>query len=49
MTEVGRVRSPRIKVKFAWYDLWIGAYIDRKNRVLYACPLPCLLIEVRRG
>lgn len=30
-------------VKFAWYDLWIGAFYDRKARLLYVCPLPCLL------
>lgn len=35
-----------VRVSFAWYDLWVGAYIDRKNRVLYVCPLPCVLITV---
>jgi len=34
-------------VRFAWYDLRVGAYIDRAKRVLYICPLPMLLIEVR--
>lgn len=32
-----------MKVRFAWYDLWIGAYWDRKRRVLYVCPLPTIL------
>lgn len=36
-----------VRVKFAWYDLWIGAYWDRKNRVFYVCLLPMLLIEMR--
>lgn len=36
-----------MKIKFAWYDMWIGAYWDRNWRVLYLCPLPCLLIEIR--
>ena len=33
-----------MKVKFvlAWYDLWIGAYLDRSNRRLYILPLPCV-------
>lgn len=39
----------RVRVKFAWYDLWIGAYIDRAKRVLYICPLPTLLVEVHLG
>jgi len=43
------VRDRRVRVKFAWYDLWVGAYIDRAKRVLYICPLPTLLVEVRYG
>ena len=39
--------KPRFSVKFAWYDLWVGVYIDRTKRVLYVCPLPTLLVEVR--
>jgi len=25
----------RVRPVFAWYDLWVGAYWDRKNRCLY--------------
>ena len=25
---------------FAWYDLWIGVFIDRKNRRVYVFPVP---------
>lgn len=35
-----------VRVRFAWYDLWVGAYWDRKTRVLYVCPLPTLLIVI---
>ena len=38
--------SGPIRVKFAWYDLWIGAYIDRDSRTLYICPVPMLVIEI---
>jgi hypothetical protein len=33
-----------MKISFvcAWYDLWVGAYWDRKARKLYVLPLPCL-------
>lgn len=43
--------TKRLSVKFAWYDMWIGVFWDRKQRVLYACPLPMLLIvwRCRRG
>lgn len=37
----------KIRVRFAWYDLWVGAYWDRKGRTLYLCPLPMLLVEIR--
>ena len=32
---------------FAWYDLWVGVYWDRKRKVLYIFPVPMLGIEVR--
>jgi hypothetical protein len=36
----------RIRVFFAWYDLWVGVFIDRPKRVVYICPLPCLVIRI---
>jgi hypothetical protein len=30
-----------IQVFFAWYDAWVGIYIDRKKRRVYVLPLPC--------
>lgn len=38
-----------IRFIFAWYDLWIGAYYDRKGRALYLLPIPCCGIVIQRG
>ena len=32
----------RIEPVIAWYDLWIGVYIDREKRIVYVLPLPCI-------
>jgi len=39
----------RIRVFFAWYDLWVGAYWSQQSRTLYLCPLPMLVVSVRFG
>lgn len=35
-------RRWRVRLVFAWYGLWIGAFWDRRSRKLYVLPLPCL-------
>lgn len=35
-----------IKPLFAWYDLWVGAFGDRKQRKLYILPLPMLGVVI---
>lgn len=35
-----------VKPFFRWYDLRIGAYWDRSNRVLYICPLPMIGVAI---
>lgn len=41
-------RAPVITVTpvFAWYDFWIGVFIDRPKRAIYILPLPCLGVRV---
>lgn len=39
--EIGRIR-----LSFAWYDLWIGAYIDTQNKKLYICVIPTILLTI---
>ncbi len=35
-----------VKISFAWYDLWIGIFVNTDKRRLYICPIPTLLITI---
>ena len=35
----------KIKVFIAWYDFWVGAFYDRDKKVLYICPIPCVVFK----
>jgi hypothetical protein len=39
----------RISITFAWFDLWVGFYWDRKNRELYILPIPCVGVVLSFG
>ena len=41
----------KVRFLFAWYDLWIGAYWDRKSRALYILPVPMfgIVLEFKRA
>lgn len=39
-------RRLRLRPMFAWYDLWVGVFIDRAKRRAYVFPLPCLGVVV---
>lgn len=39
-------RSTTVKPYFRWFDIWIGAYWDRKTRMLYLGYFPMLGIRV---
>lgn len=41
--------SIRVRVFFAWYDVWIGAYYDRWNRTMYVCLLPCCVLRISKN
>jgi hypothetical protein len=39
----------KIRPIFAWYDLWIGVYLDTARRRIYVLPLPCLGVVISYG
>lgn len=46
MKSITLLKIRKFKLSFAWYDFWIGFYIDRDNKKLYICPIPTLLITI---
>lgn len=36
----------RIRPVFAWYDLWVGVFIDRAKRRVYVFPLPMIGLRI---
>ena len=36
-----------INLLFAWYDLWIGLFIDNKKKTIYILPFPMIGIVIR--
>ena len=39
----------RVRPLFAWFDLWVGVYIDRPGRRVYVLPLPCVGVVIEWG
>jgi len=37
----------KVKLIFAWYDFWIGFYLDRDNRTLYFLPFPTIGFKIK--
>lgn len=44
-----KLGSVKIKLIFAWYDLWIGAFWDQKKRCLYIFPIPMFGVILKFG
>lgn len=34
---------------FAWFDMRIGVFVDRKSKRIYILPLPCVGIVISYG
>lgn len=39
----------KIRPMFAWYDLWIGVFVDQAKRRIYVFPLPCIGLRIDLG
>ena len=35
----------KLRIFFAWYDLWVGMFIDPHRYTVYVCLLPCVVIS----
>lgn len=38
--------SIHVRPMFAWHDMWVGAFWDRRKRVLYLLPLPMVGLRI---
>ena len=38
-----------MRVEFLWYDFWVGFFWDKKKKVLYFCPVPCVVFIFKKG
>jgi hypothetical protein len=36
----------RVRVRWIWCDMWVGAHWDRARAMLYVCPLPTIALVV---
>ena len=39
----------KVTMFFAWYDIWIGVYIDVEEKCIYICPVFTLVIKIQWG
>jgi len=35
------------RIFFVWYDFWVGGYWSCKDRTLYICLIPCVVLEFK--
>lgn len=40
---------PHVKPVFAWYDLWVGVFVDRAKRHIYVFPIPMVGLRISWG
>lgn len=43
------VKPFSFKLMFAWYDIWVGFFIDKKKKLIYFFPIPMVGIRFKYG
>lgn len=38
----------KVKLIFAWYDFWIGLFIDQKKKTVYFFPVPMIGLKFHK-
>lgn len=38
----------KVELMFAWYDIWVGIFIDQKKKCAYIFPIPCIGFKISR-
>lgn len=36
----------RIRPLFKWFDMWVGIFVDTKQRRVYILPMPCIGVVI---
>lgn len=39
----------RVRPIFAWFDLWVGVFVDVGKQRIYIFPIPCIGVVVSWG
>ncbi len=47
MKDIQIFKIKNIRLSLAWYDIWVGLFIDSEKRKLYICPLPFVLFTIK--
>ena len=40
------MKIKKIQVQFKWFDIWVGIYIDVKNKTIYILPFPMIVVKI---
>ncbi len=39
----------KVRPMFAWYDMWVGIFVDTAKRKIYIFPVPCFGVVIELG